>query len=145
MYVLVISRDRNYRRLYVDNLVIRGYPAVGIANVEEGTRLLRNQPPFLIVVCQASEMEEDGISLIRDIPQLASTPIVLSNTHPPDYEWMAKWGIEDFILFGEEDVQHLVKRLAPWLPSSDQLSKKNRRKEEQIESGKVTASESLDG
>lgn len=145
MYILVISRDRNCRRLYVDNLVIRGYPAVGITNVEEGTRLLHNQPPILIVVCQVSEMDEDGIRLIRSMPRLASTPIVLSNTHPPDYEWMAKWGIEDFILFGEEDIQHLIRRLAPWLPSSNQSGRESRRKEEQVENEKIKTSESLDG
>lgn len=118
MYVLVISRDRNCRRIHVDNLIARGFLAVGVSSVEGGLRLMQSHPPSLVVVCQMPEIEEDEIVHIRSVPELASTPVVLSNGDTPDPEWMAEWGIEAFIPFGE-DVRHLIERLSPWLPSSD--------------------------
>jgi DNA-binding NtrC family response regulator len=118
-YVLIISHDRNCRRLYVDNLLIRGYLAAGVASVKEGLRLLRNYPPSLILICQMPEREEAELRRIRNVSGLDSTPIVLSNIQPPDPDWMVEWGIEAFIPFGV-DVRQLIKRLAPWLPFSDE-------------------------
>jgi hypothetical protein len=118
-YVLIISHDRNCRRLYVDNLIIRGYLAAGVASINEGMRLLRNHLPSLILVCQMQEREEAELRRIRDVSGLGSTPIVLSNIQPPDPDWMAEWGIEAFIPFGI-DVQQLLKRLTPWLTFSNE-------------------------
>jgi hypothetical protein len=103
----------------VDNLIIRGHLAVGVASVKEGLRLLRNYLPSLILICQMQEIDEAELRRIRDVSGLCSTPIVLSNIQPPDSDWMAEWGIEAFIPFGL-DVRQLVKRLAPWLPLSDE-------------------------
>jgi DNA-binding response OmpR family regulator len=129
MYVLVISRDRNLRRLHVDNLIVRGFLAVGVASVEGGRRLLQSHSPSLVVVCQMPEIEEDVIDHIQSIPELASTPVVLSNGDPPDSEWMAERGIDAFIPFGE-DMRHFIERLSPWLPSSDGQVANTSRKEE---------------
>lgn len=118
MYVLVICRNHNYRRLYVDNLIARGFLAVGVASVEGGLRVLQNRTPSLVIVCQVPEIEEDEINRIRSIPELASTPIVLTNGDSPGPDVMEKWGIKAFVPFGE-DVRQLIDRLSPWLPSSD--------------------------
>jgi hypothetical protein len=103
----------------VDNLIIRGYLAAGVASINEGMRLLRNHLPSLILVCQMQEREEAELRRIRDVSGLGSTPIVLSNIKPPDPDWMAEWGIEAFIPFGI-DVQQLIKRLTPWLTFSNE-------------------------
>ncbi|MBN1122306.1 MAG: hypothetical protein JXJ17_14610 [Anaerolineae bacterium] len=115
MYVLVISRERNRRRLYVDNLIARGYLAAGVASVDEGTKLLNKHIPSLVMICQLAE-EDTAIDHLRNKLKLASTPVVITSVEPPVPEWMTRWKIDAYIPFGD-DIQHFIKKLKPWLPS----------------------------
>jgi hypothetical protein len=115
MYVLVISRDRNRRRLYVDNLIVRGYLAAGVASVDEGTKLVNKHIPSLVMICQLVE-EDRTVDHLRNKLKLESIPVVITSVDPPDPEWMTRWNIDAYVPFGD-DIQQFIKELKPWLPS----------------------------
>jgi hypothetical protein len=64
-YVLVVSKDANCRRLFVDNFVRRSHVAVGIASVEEGDRLLQRAAPEPIVICVRPIEVQDDLDKLR--------------------------------------------------------------------------------
>ena len=92
-FVLVVSRDVNCRRLYVDNLVRRGYIVVGVASADEAERLLNNVTPNLVLVCCMPTTYQRDIEKLRTTYQLTSTPILLMNRDKPDPVWAARWNV----------------------------------------------------
>jgi DNA-binding response OmpR family regulator len=115
MYILVISRETDCRKLWVDNLVIRGHLAVGVASLTEAKRLLHNVSPGLILVCQIPDLQEMTMEEIRGVDKLNSTPLVLLSAEAPDPQWMARWNIASH-LPSPVDPRQLTVLLAPWLP-----------------------------
>ena len=115
-FVLVVSRDANCRKLYVDNLVRRGYIVVGVASADEAERLLNNVTPNLVLVCCMPTTYQRDIEKLRTTYQLTSTPILLMNRDRPDPVWAARWNVtvrpDDPI-----DLRHLADMLQPWLPA----------------------------
>lgn len=115
-FILVISQDANQRRLVNDNLILRGYLAVGIASAGEGKRLLRQTAPELIVLCGRSSDVQDDLKKLRGQYGGASVPIVLISSDVADPDWLAHWNIVAQ-LHDSLDLRRLVDTLRPWLPS----------------------------
>ena len=114
-FVLVISRDANCRKLYVDNLVRRGYIMVGVASADEAEKLLANVTPNLVLVCCMPTHYEQDIEKLRAKYELTS-PILLMVRDKPDPVWIAKWDVTvrpDYPI----DLRQLAELLQPWLPA----------------------------
>ena len=113
--VLVISRDANCRKLYVDNLVRRGYIMVGVASADEAEKLLANVTPNLVLVCCMPTHYEQDIEKLRVKYEL-TVPILLMVRDKPDPVWVAKWDVTvrpDYPI----DLRQLAELLQPWLPA----------------------------
>ena len=114
-FVLVISRDANCRKLYVDNLVRRGYIVVGVASADEAEKLLANVSPNLVLVCCMPTHYERDIEKLRVKHELTS-PILLMVRDRPDPVWVAKWQVtvhSDHPI----DLRQLAELVQPWLPA----------------------------
>jgi DNA-binding NtrC family response regulator len=114
IFVLVVSQKANFRRLCVDNLVIRGHLAVGIASAEEGKKLLQQQSPDLVLLCSDQEHSEVDLYRLRASAALANVPVVLVSTEKPDPTWVKRWHISSYIPY-PLDARTLVDILQPWL------------------------------
>jgi DNA-binding response OmpR family regulator len=112
--VLVISRDANCRKLYVDNLVRRGYIVVGVSSADESERLLANVTPNLVLVCCMPTHYEQDIEKLRLKYELTS-PILLMVRDKPDPIWAAKWDVTVHLDY-PIDLRRLAELLQPWLP-----------------------------
>ncbi len=119
-FILIISQDGNQRRLVDDNLILRGYLAVGIASVDEGKRLLRQTTPELIMICGRSIDVQDDLKKLRSHYGEAPVPIVLVSPDVVDPEWLAHWNIVAQ-LRDSMDLRRLVDTLQPWLASITRL------------------------
>ncbi len=119
-FILIISQDGNQRRLVDDNLILRGYLAVGIASVDEGKRLLRQTTPELIVICGRLIDVQDDLKKLRSHYGEASVPIVWVSPDVADPEWLAHWNIVAQ-LRDSMDFRRLVDTLQPWLASITRL------------------------
>jgi hypothetical protein len=118
-FIMVVSRSANFRRLCVDNLVIRGHLAVGVASADEGKRLLQgNKLPDLILVCSDLEHNAPDIQQFRNSSRLASVPVVLVSPDKPDPKWAVEWKIASHIPY-PLDARSLVGKLSPWLKSEE--------------------------
>jgi hypothetical protein len=115
-YTLVVSSNAGCRKLYVDNLVRRGYLAVSIASALEGERLLATIRPYLVVVCCMPIGYEEEIEHFRAAYQLTG-PLVLMSRDRPDPVWAARWRV-DLCRADPMDVRRLVETLRPWLPAT---------------------------
>ena len=118
-FILVIAQDANVRRFCVDNLVIRGYLAIGMARVvDECQELLASQVPESMLMCGEPERLEQDLKLFRSLHHLSFLPIVVISRERPSAEWMTRWHITAHIP-SFPDARDLVDRLRPWL-SADQ-------------------------
>lgn len=115
-FVLVVSRNISCRRLYVDNLVRRGYLAVGVASASEADNLLNSAKPDLILVCCMPVEYEQAIEQFRTIFKWAG-PVVLVSQDRPDPAWLARWNVTARMA-DPIDLRRLVEMLQPWLPAS---------------------------
>jgi hypothetical protein len=88
MYVLVISNHVNVQRLYVDNLIIRGYLAVGTTSPAKIERLIARHPPALVLLCQVPSVDESGYNAIISHPALNGVPILLLSVDDNAPRWM---------------------------------------------------------
>jgi DNA-binding response OmpR family regulator len=121
-FILVFANDSSCRRLFVDNLVMRGYVAVGSASVNEAHTLLEHQLPELIVVCCVHSGQEETIVELRNLPALDNVPILIASADPPDREWMKAWHVSSALPY-PMDLRKLVQYLKPWLePLSENRS-----------------------
>ncbi len=114
-FVLVISRDANCRKLYVDNLVRRGYIVVGVASADEAEKLLANVTPDLVLVCCMPIHYEQDAEKLRLKYQVTS-PILLLARDKPDPVWAAKWNVTvrpDYAT----NLRQLAELLQLWLPA----------------------------
>lgn len=64
-YTLIVSSNAGCRKLYVDNLVRRGYLAVSVAGALEAEGLLGSMTPALILVCCMPIGYEQEIEQLR--------------------------------------------------------------------------------
>lgn len=113
MYVLVISRELNFRRLIVSNLVIRGYLAVGVSSVQEAERLVENVIPKLVIISHLNWVPDKEIQALREVDGLSAVPLLLISAEHPDEEMTEKWDIDSHLL--PHDVDQIVSRLSSWL------------------------------
>lgn len=113
MYVLVVSRELNFRRLIVSNLVIRGYLAVGVASVQEAHRLISNASPRLVIISHLNRVPESDIQGLRQADGLKSVPLMIISAEPPDSGMMEKWDVYDHLL--PHDVDQIAMKLSPLL------------------------------
>lgn len=113
MYVLVVSKELNFRRLIVANLVIRGHLAVGVSSVQEAQRLIENVPPRLVVLSKARRISDDEMRRLRESNGLGSVPLLLISAESPDTDLMRRWDIREHVL--PRDVREMVDRMSPWL------------------------------
>ena len=115
-FVLLVSRDADCRRFYVDNLIRRGYIVVGVASAGEAERLLNNVTPDLVLVCCTPTTYPRDIEALRTTYRLTATPIVLVNRDSPDPAWAARWSVtvhpDDPV-----DPRQMADRLGQWLPA----------------------------
>lgn len=88
MYVIVISRQENVTRLYVDNLVVRGYLAVGVNSLTQAERLIEHHAPALVLLCQVPAVDESGYNEIMAHPALADVPVLLLSTERAAPRWL---------------------------------------------------------
>lgn len=115
-FVLVISRDTNCRKLYVDNLVRRGYIVIGVASADEAEHLFSRVTPDLVLVCCMPTGYEQDIEKLRTTYQLTATPILLMNRDKPDPVWAARWNVT-VRTDDRGDLRQLADVLQPWLPA----------------------------
>ena len=113
-FILVFSNDSSCRRLYVDNLVMRGYVAVGAASVGEARILLQHQLPELIIVCAIRTGQEETVVELRNMHFLDNVPIVMVTSEPPDREWTRAWNVSSSLPY-PMDLRELLRHLHPWL------------------------------
>jgi CheY-like chemotaxis protein len=120
-YVLVCSNEASNRRLYVDNLVLRGYLTVGTSSAAEAQNLVQRSTPRLIVLCsvtpydlQAEAQEEVELRCLRSIRSLDQVPIILISPTCPDARWIDRWGIARHLPY-PLDCRRLVNLLSPWI------------------------------
>ena len=113
-FILVFANDSSCRRLFVDNLVMRGYVTVGSASVSEAHTLLQRQLPELIIVCCVRAGQEETIVELRNLPALNNTPILIVSSDAPDREWMKAWHVASALPY-PMDLRKLVQYLKPWL------------------------------
>jgi DNA-binding NtrC family response regulator len=88
IYVLVISRHVNVKRLYVDNLIIRGYLAVGAVSLAKTERLIARNPPALVLLVQVPDVDESGYKEITDHPALKDVPVLLLSVEHNAPRWV---------------------------------------------------------
>ena len=120
-YTLVVSSNASCRKLYVDNLVRRGYLAVSVASAIEAEGLLGRMTPDLVLVCCMPVGYEQEIEQLRTTYQLAGT-LVLVGRDQPDPAWAALWHV-DLCQADAMDVRQLVETLRPWLPAQKRQSR----------------------
>jgi DNA-binding NtrC family response regulator len=113
-YILIVSQDASCRRLYVDNLVRRGYLAAGVASSLEAANLLHAGMPSLTLVCCMPTTYEREIDRLRTTFDVTG-PLVLMTADRPDPAWAARLNIAAS-LTETVDPQRLVETLRPWLP-----------------------------
>jgi len=123
-YTLVVSSNASCRKLYVDNLVRRGYLAVSVASATEAEGLLGTTLPHLVLVCCMLVGYEQEIEQLRTAYQLAGT-LVLMGRDKPDPAWAARWNV-DLCPADAMDVRQLVETLRPWLPVKERQSQSTR-------------------
>lgn len=113
MYILVISKNHQFRKLCIDSLVTRGHVAVGVSNFSEGERLLQKAQPDVIIVCPSTDCHEADIQQIRSHYQLRSTPVMLIGSDRLDRDWTTRNKINQISY--PIDGRRLVDALAPLL------------------------------
>jgi DNA-binding response OmpR family regulator len=123
-YTLVISSNTSCRKLYVDNLVRRGYLAVSVASAIEAESLLGTLMPDLVLVCCMPVGYEQEIEQLRATYQMAGT-LVLMGRDQPDPVWAARWHV-DLCQSDPMDVRQLVETLRPWLPVNERQPQSTR-------------------
>ena len=119
--IWVCANDSGCRRLYVDNLVLRGYVAVGTASVAEARRLLERETPHIILACCLLDEQDEVVKNVRAYPQLDEVPIVLVSPDMPEREWMQRWGVATCLPY-PTDLRKLVQLLQPWLAPTETAS-----------------------
>jgi hypothetical protein len=63
-FILILAQNPNIRRFCVDNLVIRGYPAIGLSSVvAESDALLEGWVPDCVLMYGEPEQLEPGLGL----------------------------------------------------------------------------------
>jgi hypothetical protein len=121
-FILVIAQDTNVRRFCVDNLVIRGHLAIGMARIiDECQELLATQSPEFLLMCGEPEQLEPDLKLFRSVHQLSFVSIVIISRDRPSAEWMTQWHITAHIP-SVPDARHLVDLLRPWLFTDESAS-----------------------
>lgn len=113
LYVLVVSRDPSCKRLYVDNLVRRGYLAVGVTSADEAAELLHAGQPDLVLICCTQEGYQRDVDQLRSSYGLTGT-LVLITQDKPDPVWAAARAVS-VCLTDVLDPRQLIKTLQPWL------------------------------
>ena len=117
--VLVICSNPNIRKFYVDNLTVRGYPAIGVMSMsEESSKFAKNDAlreftPALVLMWGVLATLEPDIENIRQ-SYADSVPIIVVSDERPAPAWMAKWQIADH-RFGLSDGRKLINFLQRWL------------------------------
>jgi len=122
-FILVVSRNVSCRRLYVDNLVRRGYVAVGVASAIEAENLFNNAMPYLVLICCMPTAYEPDVEGFRKTLGLVTTPVVLMSQDTPDPVWLARWNVS-MCTVTPTDLRQLVEILRPWLPVTSQALQK---------------------
>jgi hypothetical protein len=118
-FMLVIAQDANVRRFCVDNLVIRGHLAIGMARiVGECQELLATHVPESVLMCGEPEQLELDLKGFRSLHQLSFVPIVVISSDRPSAEWMTTWRITAHIP-SFPDARRLVDLLRPWLSTDE--------------------------
>lgn len=115
MYVLVIAREVNFRRLVTANLVIRGHLAVGVSSLQEAERLVRKVKPSLVVFSHAGSPPDGELRSLREAENLEDVPLVVISAEMPASESLEKWHVDDYLV--PHDVRDMVERMSPWLAS----------------------------
>lgn len=112
-YILIVSHNATCRRLYVDNLVRRGYLAVGAASATEAQNLFTKGLPALVIACCMPVTYQRDIEQVRMIYDRAR-PLVLIAEDRPNPAWAAAHNV-GVRLATEVDPRRLIDTLQPWL------------------------------
>ena len=117
--VLVVCLNHNIRKFYVDNLTVRGYPAIGVMSLKEANPGLSRKAapgqftPNLVLMWGALATLEPDIETIRQsYPD--SMPIIVVSHERPASAWMTKWKIAAH-RYGLSDGRCLMDFLHVWL------------------------------
>jgi DNA-binding NtrC family response regulator len=114
MYVLVICRDANARRLYVANLVARGYLAVGVGSLAQARPLIAQHQPGVTVLCQLPLAHESEVQAVLSDDVLQETPLVLASIAGQAPDWLSKLKDVNYLSYPPDFVNlaHLVDQVA---------------------------------
>ena len=115
-YILIIDDDPNSERLLCMNLEKRGHRTVAVPTITDALLEGEHENPDLILVGVNLPHRRGAADLerLRSLPGMALTPILVLSADPPDRAWMARWGVESYLLkpFG---IRQLLDWLRPWL------------------------------
>ena len=120
-YVVVFSQDVTYRRLLVDNLVLRSFVAVGVASLTESDQLIQSTLPGLILIYGAPTQYEPELARLHDIDRLAHIPVVLISTGTLSAGRLERDNVAAHFA-DSPDLRRLVQQLRPWLPTRNRPS-----------------------
>src|SRR5690606_15157441 len=116
--ILIVCRNSNIRRFCVDNLVTRGYLAVGVESVDEGKEIIKRHVPNYVMLCCVPRLAEDEIQKIRhEHARLSDVPLVMVSMESPDRVWMNKWNVAAQFPY-PIDARRLIDLLMPWLDTN---------------------------
>jgi hypothetical protein len=119
-FILVICQNSNIRRFCVDNLVTRGYIAVGVASADEGKEVLHHLVPEFIILCAEPKLAEVDINKVRNFHvRLTAVPILLVSMEHPNRAWLQEWNVAAQFPY-PIDARRLVDLLMPWLQSKNE-------------------------
>jgi hypothetical protein len=117
--VLVICHNPNIRKFYVDNLTVRGYPAIGVMSLSaDGPDPSKSGAPGqfapdLVLMWGALTTLEPDIETIRR-SYADSVPIIVVSHERPAPAWLTKWKIAAY-RSGLSDGRKLMNFLQHWL------------------------------
>lgn len=115
-YILIIDDDTNSKKLLSANLEKRGHYTMAVSRLANAVLEEMEENPDLILVSVnlPYRQGEADIERLRSLPGMALTPILVLSADRPDRAWMARWGVESYLL-KPFDIRRLLDWLQPWL------------------------------
>ena len=112
--ILIVCQNPNIQKFYVTNLVVRGYQAIGVAQVVDQEQAFwdRNTVKLAVIWGELPQLEAQ-VRVLRE-HDVDHMPIVLISGDKPTSAWLTAWHIAAHTSY-LSDSRHLIDFLQPWL------------------------------
>jgi len=95
--VLAVAADRSRLTMLAEALHDDGYDIVSAANAADGLQLLAAQPVDCIVLGQAGDDGRETCRLIKEVPKIGETPLVMTGEHDEEMLACLAAGADDYV------------------------------------------------